>query len=532
MGKLEGGTREEAEAPSASAEATRVLVAVPPEATACVVADPSAPLPPPPSPAPVAVAPALHETPSEPPPPPSGPGVRGHVLAGALGAGVGAVFFAFFWLLDATGHSDALSSNIAAIFALDIALGLVVALRFGFRQKAPRASALLLRGLLALLPGVAIWVAALFLAIGVGSLFGPVDKAGVAAAFLAVGVVLTGVAAVLRRRAPRAKAPPRRRPSYVEDSRSKPLLWAGVLGGGLVVWVFAMVEAYDQEVARLHDGPRALLLAGGVICAAAFATSRGYAGGVRERIPFGRRLFGAVGFGFLAACALGLLLGMFSVISSPRVSNMLIAVLFVGVAAAAMGLVGVHVLAPLTRGRLREAGLTAGLLAVTSLYPESQWFRYALGSERAAFALATAHFDDGDFELAARYFEIACERGDDLSCMRASAQYDSGMGVAGDAKRADRLLRLSCDDAATCVELASAAGDARTKERGAKRACELDPAHYCARYRMVVLGDACSERDVFACRDLARLNEGSGAATFFYQKACSLGDTESCARAR
>lgn len=534
MGEIQGGSPEVSEVSAPGAAGARVLVAVPSDAAACVavVSPPASPK--------VAAAPG-GKAPTTPvsasneldyPIPLRGPGVAGHVLAGALGAGVAIVFFSLLWLLDATKTWHVFrDSNLVPIFALDLALGIAAALRFGFRERAPRASALLLRGLGALLPGVAIWAALLFVTIGAGDAAGQhLDESGMAAVFFAMGFALAAIAGLRVRRAP--KAPPPRRAPFTDDSRSVPLLWAGVLGGGLVVWVFAMVATYDHEVARIRGGSQALLLMGGVLGAAALASARGYAAGVRERISRGRRIAGAVGFGFLAACALALLLGMFGAIVSPRTSNMLIGVLVVSLAAVALGLGGVHVLVPRKRGRLREAGVTAGLLAVASLYPESEWMRYALGSERAAFALASEHFEDGDYELAARYFEIACERGNDLACMRASSQYDAGIGVTADAKRADRLLRLSCDDPGTCVELSSAAGDARTKERGAKRACDLDPAHYCARYRMVVLGDACSERDVFACRDLARLNEGNGSARLFYQKACSLGDADSCARAR
>jgi TPR repeat protein len=172
------------------------------------------------------------------------------------------------------------------------------------------------------------------------------------------------------------------------------------------------------------------------------------------------------------------------------------------------------------------------MLGLLSAYPESRWMQYAFGSSQAAFALGLEHYDDEDYELSLRYFEIACDRDDDLACLRAAAQYQAGLGTRSDSKQVDRLLRLACDEPSACAHLGEASRDATSAELAQKRACSLGHGDYCARYRTAILLGACNQRDMFACRDLARGYEGNIMARFYYAKACDLGDKESCARAQ
>jgi hypothetical protein len=278
--------------------------------------------------------------------------------------------------------------------------------------------------------------------------------------------------------------------------------------------------------------PVFLLLILGVV---ALAASRGFPLAMRRSISLTRRVF------LTLACAVPPTLFLFGaavvVVEGFDLSkrSFFPLALVVTLSLIALSLIRGRGLFREGRAAKIEGAALALALAGVSLWPESAWLRYALGSAEGSRALALDHYERGEHERAAVFAAVACERGDAECCVLAAYIHKIGLGGPVASSHIRDLMEMACVEADDCMWLAkrTSIGGTSTSDLLVERACELGDRGACDAARRFTLSRRCDGRDAFACNALASiLQERQGATSEvreLYRKACSLGDSAACA---
>lgn len=343
------------------------------------------------------------------------------------------------------------------------------------------------------------------------------------------GLALFAVTWLRVNRARRKRLVPEAAPMVVER-RPGPYFWAGGLAAGMLGWMMATALAFDASDLLWFDldnaGPLFFLI--GLVCVA-FGASRGFSAELRRGLPFGSRYF------LTLICSLLAGLGLFGVILPVGMifepSKLGTAVLITVPSMALMGAAlwrGRKVASEGRRGRI-EAFVMAAALVLLTLWPQSAWMRYALGSADGAQTLATEHFEREDFARAATFAAVACERGNTGSCVMAAHIHRAGLGVPSSLQQARRLVGRACRSPESCSELADDTSLAGSRDLLFTRACELGDRKACLRGRREALSRQCKAGDAFGCRALAdTFEDNPSQKSALYGIACSLGDASAC----
>jgi hypothetical protein len=343
------------------------------------------------------------------------------------------------------------------------------------------------------------------------------------------GLALYAVTWLRVRRARRRHVVPALAPVVVER-RGGPYLWAGGLAAGMLAWIIATLiafEASDLLWFRLDKAGMLFFLLG--LASVAFGASRGFSTELRRGMPFGTRFFMTLVCALVAGLGLFLVILPIGMIFEP--SKLGTAVLVSVVAAALMGAAlwrGRGIASEGRRGRV-EVGVLGAALALLTLWPQSAWMRYALGSADGAQALATEHFEREDYARAATFAAVACERGDTGSCVMAAHIHRMGLGVPSSLQQARRLVGRACRSSESCSELADGVDLAGSRDLLLARACELGDRKACLRGQREALSRRCKAGDAFGCRTLGdTFDDNPSQRSMLYGMACSLGDTSAC----
>lgn len=284
--------------------------------------------------------------------------------------------------------------------------------------------------------------------------------------------------------------------------------WAGLLGGGVLVWIFALAISFKRAgvIEELDE-----LSAFGVAFASAvgIALWRGYHGPVRSYAALFGRIVGAIFFGGVTvALWLALLIAVFDAADVSKRTGFFVISLG-GALFAALALLRLH---GIGASRPRRIGIAAGVSAVllVSTYSYSAALRCRLGAGEWCATAAEERADRGDHRAAAEYGARGCDDDDALSCTMAGIEYQRGQGIPRDLAQAERFFRRGC-----------ALGD----EGG------------CGRVHGIELSKRCGRAGAFACWELAEayahgrdVDQDRESAAHYYRKACLLGEATACGR--
>ncbi|NUQ73252.1 MAG: sel1 repeat family protein [Polyangiaceae bacterium] len=316
----------------------------------------------------------------------------------------------------------------------------------------------------------------------------------------------------------------------VVERRPGPYFWAGGLAAGMLGWLLATALAFDASDLlgfSLDDaGPLFFILG---VASVIFGASRGFSIELRRGLPFGSRFFLTLICSLLAGLGLFVLIMPVGMLTEP--SKLGTAVLITLPSMALMGAAlwrGRRIAGEGRRGRL-EAGALAAAVVLLTLWPQSAWMRYALGSAGGAKALSMEHFEREDYTRAATFAAVACERGDTESCVMAAHIHRTGLGVPSSLKQAARLVGRACRSPERCAELAEDTSLQGSRDLLFARACELGDRKACLRGRREALSRRCKAGDAFGCRALAEtFDDNPSQKSVLYGIACELGDTSAC----
>jgi hypothetical protein len=284
--------------------------------------------------------------------------------------------------------------------------------------------------------------------------------------------------------------------------------WAGLLGGGILVWLFALAISFDKAgvIEDLDE-----LSAFGIAFASALGIALwlGYRGPVRSYAALFGRIVGAIFYGVItAALWLALLIAVFDVADVSKRTGFFVISLG-GALFAALALLRLH---GIGASRPRRIGIAAGIGAVllASTFAYSAALRCRLGASVWCAAAAEERSDQGDHRAAAEYGARGCDADDALSCTMAGIEYQRGEGIPRDLAQAERFFR---------------------------RGCALGDAGACGRVHGIELSKRCDRSGAFACRELAEayargrdVDQDRGIAAHYYRKACLLGEATACGR--
>lgn len=454
-------------------------------------------------------------------------GLVDFLRAAMFGASFAIVFLGVFILLDVERILDFDRNPVLGI-GVTVIVPLALAVRRGFPVPARGLKRVLGRTLGVALLGVLLFGVQFVLLVEADKELRLNDRETSMLAVLG-GLALFTVTWLRVRRARRKHAVPEVAPVVVER-RGGPYLWAGGLAAGMLAWIIATLiafEASDLLWFRLdYEGMLFFLLG---LASVAFGASRGFSTELRRGMPFGTRFFMTLVCGLVAELGLSLVILPIGMIFEP--SKLGMAALITVVAVALMGAAlwrGRGVASEGRRGRV-EVGVLGAALALLTLWPQSAWMRYALGSADGAQALATEHFEREDYARAATFAAVACERGDAGSCVMAAHIHRMGLGVPSSLQQAKRLVGRACRSSESCSELADGVELAGSRDLLFARACELGDRKACLRAQREPLNRRCKAGDAFGCRALAdTFDDNPSHRSMLYSMACSLGDTSAC----
>lgn len=312
----------------------------------------------------------------------------------------------------------------------------------------------------------------------------------------------------------------------------KAYLWAGLFSATLIMWSISLMMLFHRNgIAHLSSSQRPGMMLLAVIFSLLLGASRAFSIEFRKHTNYLVRL--AVGVICTALGGLFYLAITFPFIAIYDPSETAVGAALSLLALPMMAMVfwfGRHIENEGRRGRI-EAGLWGILMVMPTLYSQSTWVRYALGSAEGAEILAFELYEKEDYARAVSYAETACFRGNYNSCAMAAHIYRMGMGIPASLKRAREMVSEACGEPEDCTSMAERVSFEETADLFFERACELGDRNSCRRLATYMLSRRCSGKDAFACRELAVFSEqqsNTWKAREFYQKACQFGDTASC----
>ncbi|HZF50671.1 MAG TPA: hypothetical protein VE093_18560 [Polyangiaceae bacterium] len=450
--------------------------------------------------------------------------------AGMLGSSLTTALLWMFVLLDKERIFD-FDRNLGIGIGTTVVASIALAITRGFPARARGAKRIAGRALGVTLTGGLLFGGQLFLLIALAEGFG-LNEREIATIALPGGLALLAVTWLRVRTARQKLSRPEPAPVVVER-RAGPYFWAGGLAAGMMIWLVATLIAFETSDLlsfRLDNvGPLFFLL--GVACVA-FGASRGFSAELRRGLSFGSRFFLTLICSLFAGLGLFLVILPLGMIFEPGKlgTALLITVLAVALMGAAL-VRGRMIAAEGRRGRV-EVGALAAAVALLTLWPQSAWMRYALGSAEGARALAEEHFERQDYARAATFAAAACDRDDAEACVMAAHVHQAGLGVPSNLQQAKRLVARSCRSQEACSELADNLMREQGRELVLARACELGDRRACLRRERRALGSQCYAGDAFACRALAETFQNTpdyaDQRSTFYGRACALGDQSAC----
>jgi hypothetical protein len=454
-------------------------------------------------------------------------GVVDFLRAGMFGGSFTTVLLGIFILLDKERVFDFDKNPVIGVGIMVIA-PIALAVRRGFPTPARGLKRVLGRTLGVALTGGLLFGLQLLLLMLLDDAFRLNDRETSAFATLG-GLSIYAVTWLFVRRARQQRSVPELVPVVVER-RGGPYFWAGGLAAGMLAWIIATLiafEASDLLWFRLDNGGMLFLLLG--VASVAFGASRGFSTELRRGLPFGTRFFMTLVCALLAGLGIFLVVLPLGLIFEP--GKLAASVLITVVAAALMGAAlwrGRGIASEGRRGRV-EVGVLGAALTLLTLWPQSAWMRYALGSADGAQALATEHFEREDYARAATFAAVACERGDRGSCVMAAHIHRMGLGVPSSLQQAKRLVGRACRSQESCSELADGVDLAGSRDLLFARACELGDRKACLKGQREALSRRCKAGDAFGCRSLGDMfDDNPSQRSTLYRMACSLGDTSAC----
>ncbi|HLM73673.1 MAG TPA: hypothetical protein VK459_13300, partial [Polyangiaceae bacterium] len=305
-------------------------------------------------------------------------GVVDFLRAAMFGASFAIAVLGVFILLDVERILDFDRNPVIGI-GVAVIVPLALAVRRGFPVPARGLKRVLGRTLGVALLGVLLFGVQFFLLVEADKELHLNDRETSMFAVLG-GLALFTVTWLRVRRARRKHAVPEVAPVVVER-RGGPYLWAGSLAAGMLAWIIATLiafEASDLLWFRLDKAEMLFFLLG--LASVAFGASRGFSTELRRGMPFGTRFFMTLVCALVAELGLSLVILPIGMIFEP--SKLGAAALITVVAVALMGAAlwrGRGVASEGRRGRV-EVGVLGAALALLTLWPQSAWMRYALGS--------------------------------------------------------------------------------------------------------------------------------------------------------
>ena len=286
--------------------------------------------------------------------------------------------------------------------------------------------------------------------------------------------------------------------------------WAGLLGGGVGLWVGSVVQlCVRARLLERLEPLSAFFLP--LFVALGVALWRGFRAPVQGYASLVGRVLGTLFFGGI--CALVTALICAAIFDGLRVGHEaaftaigLLGALLAGFALARIHGVGVVV----DRSRRIKIAAGAALVLVVTAWPASPQVRCRLGFGEGCRAAAVTLAAEGDYRASGALGARGCADGELVACRLAGQAYQIE-GPGRDLPRAQDLFREGCalGDPASCDAVH-----------------ELELEQRCDRY------------GTFACAELARAHAtGDGAirdralAQRYYRKACLLGSDNACREA-
>lgn len=468
-------------------------------------------------------------------------GIWDVLRAGLLAGSIGFSLVGILYVLDEVFDLIHLRSrHFVVILPAAALLSLLFALWKGFSRKSQGILDVVGRIVWVLITGSLIG-AALFLVLALTHDTLRPGDAVMGILWLALGILLVVLSIRSLRRARRevmlhgaGQMPVRRAgPNVPASKKLAAYLWAGLLSATLVMWLVSlMIMVHRNNILHIPSSKRSGLVAISIVLSIILGASRGFPAEFRKHTNILVRAFANVLCTVLGGLFYLALSFPFLVIYNPSERKMAEVLSLVAMPFIALVLWrGRHIETEGRRGRW-EAGVWGVLVVLITLYPQSAWLRYALGSGEGASTLAEELYADGEYARAASYAEIACHREEYQSCALAAHIYRMGLGVPASLKRAREIIAEACVEPEDCAALAERVSSEQAGDLFIERACDLGDQRSCWQRTVEMLGRRCAGKDAFACRELAGLNE-RGPQTWrareFYQKACQFGDTVSCA---
>jgi hypothetical protein len=281
--------------------------------------------------------------------------------------------------------------------------------------------------------------------------------------------------------------------------------WAGLLGGGVGMWVGCALHAYSLAYIIDRQGfPIAVLLP--LVLALGAALWRGYRAPVQSYKALFGRVVGALFFGAMSAgLTTAIMAVIFDGLHIRDQSAFTLLALMAGVLAG-LALARLHGIGPDRARRIKIGSVAAAVLLVT-LWPVVPSLRCRLGFGEGC---REAYSSQSDLRSAGLLAQRGCELENAYSC-RLAGQHFQSLGSTRDLREAEGFFREGC-----------ALGDPESCDG----VHELELLQRCDRY------------GAFACAELARAHESGDGMTRdralaqrYYRKACLLGADDACREA-